>query len=122
MTDEDLSALIALEESLWRRETRFDRAYMERLLAEEFIEIGRSGRVYSRSAILAVTDQPIEAKLPLPGLVVREISKDVLQVTYNSRVVCNGEVEKGRRSSLWRKAQRGWVLVFHQGTPYFEPE
>ncbi len=122
MTDEDLSALIALEESLWRRETRFDRAYMERLLAEEFIEIGRSGRVYSRSAILAVTDQPIEAKLPLPGLVVREISKDVLQVTYNSRVVCNGEVEKGRRSSLWRKAQRGWVMVFHQGTPYFEPE
>jgi hypothetical protein len=31
-----------LEESLWKEATRFNRAYMDSILSEDFIEFGRS--------------------------------------------------------------------------------
>ena len=43
--------LRGLEESLWRAETRFDRKYMDAVLAPDFAEFGRSGRRYDRDAI-----------------------------------------------------------------------
>jgi len=42
-----------LEESLWRPETRYDGAWMRRVLHPEFREFGRSGRVYDLAATLA---------------------------------------------------------------------
>jgi hypothetical protein len=50
-----------LEEELWREETRFDRQRMSELLANDFFEFGRSGRVYQKQDTLAVTRQQIEA-------------------------------------------------------------
>ena len=118
LTQEDRELLQRLEEDLWREETRFDIPYMERLLAEDFFEFGRSGRIYRREETLAVPRQPIEAVLPLPDFEVRLLTRDVAQVTYNSAVTYDGIVQKGRRSSIWFRAARGWVLRFHQGTPY----
>lgn len=43
-----LETLRQLEESLWRAETRFDSVSMDRLLATDYFEFGRSGKVYSR--------------------------------------------------------------------------
>jgi hypothetical protein len=58
-----------LEESLWHAETRFDRDYMNKVLAPDFLEFGRSGRVHRREDILEdildVPAQPIHATLPL---------------------------------------------------------
>ncbi|WP_425071421.1 DUF4440 domain-containing protein [Sagittula sp. S175] len=53
-----------LEECLWRPETRFDRALVDRLFAPDLVEFGRSGRVYSRADLLAVPPQPFTARLP----------------------------------------------------------
>lgn len=107
-----------LEESLWREETRFDPAYMDRVLAEDFVEFGRSGRVYDRAGILASPREPIDAVLPLPDFAARLIGPDVVLVTYNSLVTYAGVVEQGRRSSIWSRTADGWELRFHQGTPY----
>lgn len=107
-----------LEESLWREETRFDAAYMDRVLGEDFVEFGRSGRVYDRAAILASPRGPIDARLPLPDFAARLIAPDVALVTYNSLATYDGVVERGRRSSIWSRTADGWVLRFHQGTPY----
>ena len=41
-------ALQHLEESLWMAHKRYDQAYMEQILSPEFVEFGRSGRVYGR--------------------------------------------------------------------------
>jgi len=118
LTQEDRKLLQRLEEDLWREETRFDIAYMERLLAEDFVEFGRSGRIYRRDETLAHPRQPIEAVLPLPDFAVRLLTGDVAQVTYNSAVTYDGVVQQGRRSSIWSRTAHGWVLRFHQGTPY----
>lgn len=117
----DWHTLRRLEEELWREETRFDITYMKEILAEDFIEYGRSGRVYSREDTLAVARQPIHAVLPLPDLAIRLLAGDVAQVTYNSATTLDGEVQHGHRSSIWARTDSSWVLKFHQGTP-FEPD
>lgn len=41
LSEEDCSALMRLEEAMWREETRFDKAFMERALAPDFFELGK---------------------------------------------------------------------------------
>jgi hypothetical protein len=118
LSTSEYETLRLLEESLWREETRFDIAYMEAILAADFWEIGRSGRIYSRADTLAIHWGPIDSVLPLPDFSAHPLSADVVQVTYRSEVTYEGVVERGRRSSIWSRAADGWVLRFHQGTPY----
>ena len=107
--------LLPLEESLWIAETRFDQEYMNRILAPDFFEFGRSGRIYTREETLNAPPQKINARLPLKNFQVHPISDDVALVTYISEVA-DDELEIANRSSLWRKTETGWQLVFHQGT------
>ena len=103
---------------MWREETRFDMAFMEKHLALDFFEYGRSGRTYTREQSLAVPRQEINAVLPLPNLSIRTVGTDTAQVTYFSAVTYDGVVEHARRSSIWSRTPQGWVMRFHQGTPY----
>lgn len=114
----EVELLQCLEESLWREETRFDAAHLAALLAEDFTEIGRSGRVYSRAAIISAPPHPIRVVLPLPEFTARLLSADTALVTYNSIYTHNSTVEKARRTSIWSRFVSGWALRFHQGTPY----
>jgi hypothetical protein len=112
----DWEELRALEQSLWRAETRFDRILMEKTFAQDFYEIGRSGRIHTRQDCLDLSPEPIEALLPLADFRVRLISADVAQVTYTSHVTYEGVVQRGHRSSIWTRTADSWVLRFHQGT------
>ena len=109
--------LTELEEAMWRAETRFDPAFQEQRFAADFVEFGRSGRVYQRSDIIRQSGQAIAAKLPLPNMEIRMIDTCTALVTYDSEVVCDGVVERAHRSSIWSRTARGWVMRFHQGTP-----
>ena len=118
LSKQDRAALERLEEELWREETRFDRKRMGEIIAPDFLEFGRSGRVYQREDSLAVSRQAIDAVLPLPDFAARLLHPDIAQVTYNSAVTYDGVVQHARRSSIWSRIPGGWVLRFHQGTPY----
>ncbi len=118
LSRQDRETLERLEEELWREETRFDLHRMNELIADDFIEFGRSGRVYQRQDTFAVARQPIEAILPLPEFHVRLLDENIAQVTYNSAVTSDSVVEYARRSSIWSRTASGWVLRFHQGTPF----
>jgi hypothetical protein len=120
ISKEDHAALSRLEEDMWREETRFDMHFMERTLARDFFEFGRSGRTYTREQSLAVPRQPTEAIFPLPNLRIRLIDEDTAQITYDSAVTYDGIVEHGHRSSIWSRTSHGWVMRFHQGTPYVQ--
>ena len=116
MASDHEAELRRLEESLWRAVTRFDRSYMDEILAADFFEFGRSGRVWSREDVLSSPSTALNAQLPLPHFRVKMVSDEVALVTYRSRVDSN-ESELANRSSLWRTTDRGWKLIFHQGTP-----
>lgn len=118
ISSEDRETLERLEEELWREETRFDAQRMNELIAHDFLEFGRSGRVYQRQDTLAVARQTIDAVFPLPEFRVRLLNENIAQVMYNSAVTYDGVVEYARRNSIWSRTTSGWVLRFHQGTPF----
>ena len=107
-----------LEEELWCEETRFNLERMEEIIAQDFFEFGRSGRIYKRSDTLCIPPQPIKAVIPLLDFKARALAKNVVQVTYTSIVTYDNVIEKARRSSIWTKSPQGWILRFHQGTPF----
>jgi hypothetical protein len=121
LSQRDRDTLERLEEELWREETRFDSGRMEQLLAPDFFEFGRSGRVYRREDTLSVPRGRIDAILPLPSFRARALSRELAQVTYDSAVTYEGVVQHARRSSIWSRTPAGWVLRFHQGTPTDPP-
>jgi hypothetical protein len=118
MSRQDRDTLERLEEELWREETRFDPRRMTEVIAPDFFEFGSSGRTYTRDDSLAIPRQPIRAVFPLPDFRARLLHPDVAQVTYNSAVTYDGVVQHARRSSIWSRTPSGWVLRFHQGTPF----
>lgn len=112
--------LAALELTLWRSDTRYDRALMEQTFAPDFREFGRSGRRYTRDDLLpSGGTHPIDATLH--DLTVTAIGPDVALVTYRSEVRRPTHTEWANRSSLWDHTTGRWQLRFHQGTPHEAP-
>jgi len=118
LSEEDRAEITRLEEAMWRGETRFDLRFQESRFAPDFFEFGRSGRVYERRQLIFSETREIRARLPLEDLSIRLLDENTVQVTYNSHVECDGSVEHARRSSIWSRDKQGWVMRFHQGTPY----
>ena len=119
LKQEDFNKIRELEESMWRAETRYDLKYMREVLSPEFFEFGRSGRKYNIEETLSSPKQEINILLPLKDFKVHIISEEVFLITYLSEI-SGKELLKSNRSSLWKKTESGWRLMFHQGTPVNE--
>ena len=84
------------------------------LLADEFVEFGASGKVWTKPEVVAAmaSSQPIERTFE--ELTVRELSPSICLVTY--RVIDATPRSASLRSSLWRRDGETWQMLFHQGT------
>ena len=120
LSPDDQAELHRLEESMWQQSHRFDLALQEARFASDFFEFGRSGRVYDRAQAIRTDSQPIAARLPLANLRFRVLDAQTVLLTYDSAAEYDGVMEYARRSSIWYRSSSGWVMRFHQGTP-FEP-
>jgi hypothetical protein len=87
------------------------------LLAEDFREIGKSGRSYDRAACLvALSQRAADLTYHIGDFALRELSPDVVLVTYVLTVTAP-QAGASVRSSIWmREADGRWRMVFHQGT------
>lgn len=119
--DADLGAqLIALEKELHSNTRRSDSEFMETVLHPDFMEIGRSGRVYSRQDIV----DAFKTGAALPAIDARDfhvshIGEAVWLLTYrSSHIGDNGQRYRlSLRCSIWVRTDKGLQLRFHQGTP-----
>lgn len=114
LSSAEVDGLTALEHSLWRSSTRFDPDYMDQVLTDDFLEFGRSGRVYDRRAVLDVPAVTLDVRLL--DLTVHPVGPGVGLVTYVSEAQFE-QLERANRSSLWVREDGRWRLRFHQGTP-----
>ena len=78
INSEEYARLKLLEENLWKSNFRFDMAQMDRVLAPDFFEFGRSGRIYRRTDTLDVKKQDIPCKFPLVNFKIRSIDADTV--------------------------------------------
>ena len=108
--------LATLELTLWRAETRYDRALMEQTFAPDFREFGRSGRRYGRDDLLP-TGETHGIDATLHDLTVTEIGPTTALVTYVSELRRPTHTEWANRASLWDRTTGRWQLRFHQDTP-----
>lgn len=121
LEEADRVVLQRLEEAMWRAETRFDPEWMDRHVTDDFLEFGRSGRVYDKSATVACTPEDIDIVLPLPGFEACEMVPGVALVTYRSIRTIDGEILHANRASVWVVVDGEWRMRFHQGTPVPDP-
>jgi hypothetical protein len=111
-----LKELSAREPIFHRPEFGTTRADFARMTAEDFWEIGASGRRYRREHVLDVLDQrvpdPGEQRWQTRDFHCRELSPTTWLLTYTLE-----QAERvSRRSTIWRRQGDQWLIVFHQGT------
>lgn len=120
MASEAETEILALERALLEPETRHNAEWLDGVLAEDFLEFGKSGSVHDKAAtIAALAGGPAELAdrfaLTMPNFVL--LSPDAALLIYRLEpLVQDGDAVPSLRSSLWRKAGGTWRLAFHQGT------
>lgn len=110
----DLAWLVGLELSLLRPEVRCNRASLDALLHPDFVEIGASGRRWTRAEMidhLALTAN--DSDVEITDMSAREIARGVVLITFTTR----SAHRRCLRTSVWVGAGRSWSIVHHQGTP-----
>ena len=117
-----LALVLRLERELLGPETRGDAARMHSLLAEEFCEVGSSGRVFGREEIVALLQKEPAGRFLMEDAVAAFVAESVILVTYRAVRVSEREQGAGEsraeslRSSLWVLREGRWRMLFHQGT------
>lgn len=106
------------EEALLTPSVRKDRARIEELLAEDFLEFGASGRAWTRDEIRNLLAAETCTPVQMEDFNCALLAGDVALVTYRA-VRTEGNVgmrNSTLRSSIWTKRSGRWRLRFHQGT------
>jgi hypothetical protein len=108
--------LIALEPIFHQAGHGITRAAREATIAEEFWEIGASGRRYGRKNVLDTLEErysrPYKNEWTAEDFYCQEIAAENYLLTYTLKQ----GFRVTRRATIWRRAAHGWVIVFHQGT------
>lgn len=112
-----LAELSSREPIFHRPELGTTRADFERMTADDFWEIGASGRRYSRAYVLDELEKryavPHIDKWETMDFYCRRLADDTYLLTYT--LVQDGE-RRTRRSTIWQRTTEGWNIVYHQGT------
>ncbi|MDN5751191.1 MAG: DUF4440 domain-containing protein [Pseudonocardia sp.] len=111
VADDDIAACVAGEMRLLDAAVRRG-AGAASLFDDGFREFGSSGRVWDRASILVALAEDASDPPAVEDVVGAVLGLDVVLVTYRT-------VRPERstlRSSIWRRRDGRWLLVFHQGT------
>lgn len=111
----EVDEAVSCERELLDPACRSDSRRVAALLADDFVEIGKSGRVWTRDEVVAelaaapgmdgITVGPIDGQLIGAGLVF------VRYTTHH-----HGGPGTVHRSGWWRRTTSGWTCWFHQAT------
>ena len=111
--------LYDLETNLHKKEIRSSPQSLAALLADDFTEFGSSGRIFTKSAIIAaLKNEAVDQPARVENFQVRDLSPEIALVTYvASRLATDGSTSgRSLRSSLWKREGDEWRMIFHQGT------
>jgi hypothetical protein len=109
--------LIAREPIFHRPEFGTARADFERMVVDDFWEVGASGRGYSRTYVLDELEKrhsaPHEDVWEAGDFHCRELGPGYYLLTYT---LIQDAVRRTRRATIWQRTEASWRIVYHQGT------
>jgi hypothetical protein len=123
----DAATLKRLEARLQLPSVRTSRQQLDQLLADEFLEFGSSGATYDKAQVIKGLLADPESQLPryatMQAMKILWLAPDVALVTYRSQKSRPGgsPPQRANRSSIWKKIDSRWQMIFHQGTPLARP-
>ena len=103
-----------LEESLFQPKVRTADRVAE-ILADEFVEFGSSGRVFTKAQVIAALQSERPVRVTASLFNVQMFAPHAALVTYRAQRHGNPAVYS-LRSSVWELREGKWQMVFHQGT------
>ena len=116
---------VARERSLFEAEKLHDWPAVERLLADDFLEIAADGKLYTKSGVAAYFPDVHLLDYRQEDVRVLRAADGAVLVTSTVRVDASF---RGTRipshsyvSTLWARRGKQWKIVFHQVTPIPEP-
>ena len=101
-----------LEESHLALEIRRNRDKLDRLLADDFFEIGSSGYMFNKQECLKTGVTLTE--MSLHNYEIYPLAQDVVLATYF--IIDKTRNRNTLRSSIWKLIDGRWQLYFNQGT------
>ncbi|GGC67348.1 nuclear transport factor 2 family protein [Undibacterium terreum] len=111
-----LQELISREPIFHRPEWGTSRADFEKMMVDDFWEIGASGQAYSRSFVLDELERrhaaPHDDAWTTSDFQCQQLADNLYLLNY---ILLQGK-RKTRRSTIWARADQQWKIVFHQGT------
>lgn len=110
----DLDTVVDAELALLTAEVRHDRVSVGALLADDFREVGTSGRVWDRASTMDALAVEEGRDVEAHDVVAERLADGVVLVTYAT----SEAGARALRSSVWvRDSDGAWRLRHHQGTP-----
>lgn len=105
--------LLSLEERLLNPDTRKQPKAVATMLADDFQEVGKGGRLYDRESILELLAAEMPQPIAAEEFRAQLLGPEAALATYVSRAADGGQA---RRSSVWVYRDGRWQMLFHQGT------
>lgn len=87
------------------------------VLHPDFLEVDTSGRRWDRAMVitsLTSDGAPRAGQLTASRMRGVQLADDLVHVTFDSEA----KGKRAHRSSLWRLTETGWLLYYHQATPF----
>lgn len=116
---EQLKMFKELETKLHTKEVRNSREQVGELLADDFIEFGKSGKLFDKQTTLdMLSGEETDLEISVSDFAARSLAPDVVLVTYTSSQldVDGATTVSALRSSIWVQRSNKWQMTFHQGT------
>ena len=112
--------LIALEQLLVQPATRLSAELLNRYLADDFYEIGATGRCFGKADVLERLPTETPPEITQQDFNCRVLADGLAQLTYRATIqrAESDIVSYSVRSSLYRFDGENWQMIFHQGTAY----
>jgi hypothetical protein len=111
------SELVSCEAVFQRPDFNLSKTDFECMLAEEFWEIGASGKRYSRQFVLDLLEQRRlqreDSIWQTTGFECRQLGPDTWLLTYT---LTQNAQRLTRRASIWQRIAGEWKILYHQGT------
>lgn len=118
----DVATIKRLELRLQLPSVRSSRVQLDQLLADEFMEFGSSGKIYDKRQIIQALVADPKSQMPrhpaLRNVKTMWLGDDVVLLTFRSTQTRAGTTDRlfANRSSIWKRSNGRWQMLFHQGT------
>lgn len=95
--------------------TKYD---IESQVCDEFWEVGSSGNVYTKQYVIEslldrYNNSSYQEVWEISDFETTKIAQDNYLLTY---VLLQNKTRRTRRSTIWRKINEQWKILYHQGT------